>query len=99
MASPLIAPAARADLRDIRRYSTAAFGQAVTLAYLQGLRTAFLLLQDHPHAGALETDLGTDVRGFSHRSHRIYYREQDGEVTIVRVLHHARNAGQALGEQ
>ncbi len=93
MARTRIAPAAQRDLRDIRVYSKAAFGARVALAYLQGLRTAFSLLSQRPHAGTSEDDLGEGMRGFSYRSHRIYYRVQDGGVLIVRVLHHARDVG------
>ncbi len=87
-----IAPAARADLRDIRVYSKAAFGAAVARRYLAGLRNALTLLRDRPNAGAPEHDLGDGMRGFAYRSHRIYYRLDERGLLIVRILHHARDA-------
>jgi toxin ParE1/3/4 len=91
MARLRITVAARNDLRDLRRHSLAMFGPAATRAYLEGLRAIFVLLETHPHAGAAEVDLGPSIRAFPYRSHRVYYRAREGETTIVRILHHARD--------
>ena len=98
MARLAIAPMARADLRDIRRYSEATFGHHVALIYLTGLRGAFEILLQHPATGRTEHDLGDGVRSLSYRSHRIYYRMLVDEIRIVRVLHQARDVGRAFGE-
>ena len=89
---------ARADLRDLRRYSEATFGNHVTLIYLTGLRGAFDIVLQHPGTGRMEHDLGSDVRSLSYRSHRIYDRTLVDEIRIVRVLHRARDIGRAFGE-
>lgn len=91
-----LALAARDDLRDIRVYGKSAFGAATALRYLDGLRSAFATLRDHPLIGAAEDDLGEGLRGFAYRSHRIYYRANGDGVLIVRILHHARDAMRAL---
>lgn len=96
MASLRIAQAARGDLRDIRIHGKAAFGAAVARAYLEGLRRVFQLLRERPLAGAAEDDLGAGIRGFTYRSHRVYYRIDAEGVLIVRILHHARDVMRAL---
>ena len=97
MADLRTAPAARADLREIARYSKAAFGAAVAREYLDGLTTIFSLLSARPMIGAAERDLGASIRSFGYRSHRIYYTVEESGVLIVRVLHHARDVPQAFG--
>jgi len=92
-----IAHAARDDLRQIRIYSKSAFGAAAALDYLNGIRALFALIRDRPLAGGLEEDLGEGIRSFGYRSHRIYYRVYADEITVVRILHHARDILQALG--
>ena len=96
MAKVLMAEAARGDLRDIRVYSKSAFGPIVARAYLEGLRQSFRLLADQPMAGAAEYDLGDNVRGFSYKSHRLYYRIENGHIWIIRILHHARDAASIM---
>jgi toxin ParE1/3/4 len=91
-----IAPAARDDLREVRVYSKAAFGSQVAFSYLEGIRATLHRLRDRPQMGSAEDDLGEGLKGFTHRSHRIYYRVVPDGVLIVRVLHHARDALRAL---
>lgn len=99
MTAPRIRAEARADLREINEHSKRAFGPRIALDYLAGLRRTFLLLVQRPRIGAPEHYLGDGVRGFSHRSHRIYYRVDDGQVTIIRILHQSQDAIAAFGEQ
>jgi len=96
VASLRIAQAAREDLREIRMYSKSAFGARVARNYLEGLRHVISLLRRRPAAGVVEDDLGEGMRGFTYRSHRIYYRLDAEGVLIVRILHHARDAMRAL---
>jgi toxin ParE1/3/4 len=95
--SARLAPAARDDLRDIRIYSKAAFGPVATRAYMAGLRAVFDLLVQHSFVGVAESDLGKDIRSHGFRSHRVYYRKDDGGVLIVRILHHTRDVPRAIG--
>jgi toxin ParE1/3/4 len=94
-----IAPAARSDLRDIRQHSKEAFGARQTRAYLDGLKQTFDLLIDNPQIGVPRPLLDSDMRQFPYRSHRIFYRENDEGLLVVRVLHHARDATDAFEQQ
>ncbi len=95
MAKPRLSRGARDDLREIRNYSKAAFGPAVALDYIEGLRAALNHVGVTPMIGTVEDALGDGLRSRPPRSHRIYYRVQD-PVLIVRILHHAQDAGSQL---
>jgi toxin ParE1/3/4 len=92
-----IAPAARADLRDIRIFSKAQFGAATAGSYMTGLHARFALVLGNPRAGRGEPDLGSGLRSIAYRSHRIYYQVADDGVLIVRILHQAQDVAPALG--
>jgi toxin ParE1/3/4 len=86
-----ITAAAQDDLRDIRIYSKSVFGATIAREYMLGLRACFTRLRDRPMMGIAEKRLGSSMRSFSYKTHRIYFHSADGEVLIVRILHHARN--------
>lgn len=66
------AQAARDDIRDIRRFSKSTFGVRVARDYLGGLIDVFNLIEANPRIGALDSELGENIRSFGYRSHRIY---------------------------
>ena len=88
--------AADADLAAILDYSAAHFGSAVAEDYLRSFDQAFTLLERHPQAGPLRTDISPAVRCLPHRSHRIFYDVEGETIWIVRVLHHAMDAARWL---
>ena len=96
VAKPRLSHGARDDLREIRIYSKAAFGPAAALDYIEGLRAALKQIGVMPMLGTAENALGNGLRSRPFRSHRIYYRVQE-PVLIVRILHHAQDAGSQLG--
>ena len=91
-----ISSAARADLREIRIYSKAAFGAKVARSYIDGLREQFIAALLRDRLGRLETDLGEGIRSIGFRSHRIYYKAEPSGILIVRILHHAQNVRAAF---
>lgn len=86
-----ISEAARDDLREIRTFSKSMFGAATAREYLLGLRGCFTRLRNRPMIGVAEKRLGSAMRSFGYKSHRINFQSANGEVLIVRILHHARN--------
>ena len=91
MAEIRFSPAARADLKEIGRFSRREFGKAVADKYLLGLDQAFDRLASHPYFGEAQPKLGKGVRRLSHRSHRIFYEVEGEIVLILRIYHHARD--------
>lgn len=90
--------AARADLHDIRRYSVEHHGRTVADRYLRGFATVFRLIASHPKIGPIEEGFGGSIRTYSHGRHLILYRDQGDQVTILRILHQARDLARALRE-
>ena len=91
-----LSAAAKDDLRDIRIYSKAVFGLPVAKDYMSGLRRIFGLLRERPMVGASDAELGENMRKFTYRSHRVFYRVEGRDVLIVRILHHAQDARRSL---
>jgi toxin ParE1/3/4 len=91
-----LSAAARADLVDIRIFSLEPFGPEVADRYFRGFAAAFALLADHPLAGAARPEIGNRIRCFTHRKHRIFYVVDAHVVLIVRILHHATDAGRVF---
>jgi toxin ParE1/3/4 len=95
--APRIRAEARADLRSIAEHSKRSFGPQIAHDYLAGLKHTIAMLARRPRIGSIEHGLGDDIRSFPHRSHRIYYREGDGQLTIIRILHQSQDAPAAFG--
>ena len=98
MAEVNFSPAARADLKEIGRFSKREFGIAVAERYVLGFDRAFDLLRMHPESGPIRSTYGAEVRCLMHHSHRILYRLGGDTVLILRMLHHSRDVTRHLGK-
>lgn len=98
MAEVEFSNAAEWDLVEIDEFSVARFGENVAEIYMHGFDEAFMRLRDHPLAASLRPEFGDGVRCLVHRQHRILYSVSGDNVLIVRILHYARDAKQALRE-
>ena len=96
MARVIPTQAARADLVHLREYSIEQFGPDVADDYILGFEAAFDRLAEFPLSGAARAELGQDIRCLVHRRHRIFYTVQGETVLIIRIVHHAMDAQQAL---
>ena len=83
---------ARRDLKDIRDFSAAEFGPEIALNYLRDIRSSFERIRDFPGIGEESAISIPPLRVLPCRIHRIYYRADENAVTIIRILHKARNA-------
>ena len=77
---------ARADIKEIVRYTDLTFGQAQTDRYLDGLYYSFDLLTDNPEMGR---EWSAGKRRYVYRKHIVYYRIVDGGVLITQIRHSA----------
>lgn len=96
MARVIPSPSAKADLEEIRDYSIEQYDAAVADAYFLGFDAAFDLLAEQPFAGSEKPELGSAIRCITHRKHRIFYTVTGDVVLIIRIIHHARDAGRLL---
>ena len=99
MAKVEISAAARADLKNIYKYTCIVFGEAQAERYTRDLHSRFALLADFPGTG-LHTRFGpVDCLKFPSGSHVIYYRRTPTGVFIGRILHGAQDpTRQSFGE-
>jgi len=94
-----LTPEANADLEDITLYSLDQFGRATADRYLSAFESAFEILERYPESGAVYVGIEPDVRWTRCGSHRIFYRAEEDIVTVVRVLHFARDVMLAFSNQ
>lgn len=83
-------------MEAIDAYSVEQFGDDIATIYMRRFDELFDLLRRHPLVGQEASELGKAMRLLIHRRHRILYRAAKDEVLIVRILHHAMDATQAL---
>ncbi|WP_348655118.1 type II toxin-antitoxin system RelE/ParE family toxin [uncultured Thalassolituus sp.] len=82
-----LAPAAKADLKDIYQYGLRQWGQAQSDRYLDALKGIFWALTEQPLMGTERPKLLTRIRSLPAESHVLFYRVTDRNVEIIRVLH------------
>lgn len=87
MASYQLSKAADADLVQIARDSARQWGFARAEAYVTALHHAFEHLARFPDAGRDASELRPGYRRFEHESHSVFYRQAEGGILVVRVLH------------
>ncbi len=87
---------ASADLLNIHLQGAVQFGKQGADAYQNGLRTAVLRLADFPLLGPVYPGLRSPIRFLTYRSHHIIYEYDGTTVWVVRILHHAMDAGRHL---
>ena len=83
----VIAPLAKHDLKRIYDYSISNWGSRQTSDYLDKLKKIFWELTEQPKMGVEREELFPNMRSFSVDSHVVFYRLQQSQVEIVRVLH------------
>lgn len=88
MGSFSLTNAAKADLRNIARFTEQSWGREQRKHYLKGMDDAFRRLADSPALGICCTYIAPDLRKHPFQSHVIYYDiVAENHVLIVRVLH------------
>lgn len=83
----IVAPEARADLRDILRFTARRWGKEQRAAYKAKLDAAMRGLLTYPNRGHPRDDLSPGLRALLVEAHVVYYRTDDRTVTVVRILH------------
>jgi toxin ParE1/3/4 len=82
---------AASDIDEKTAFSVSKFGVEVAGDYLAGLELACELLREFPEMAATYPRIKPEMRCLIYRSHRIFYRADEEQVLVVRVLHHARD--------
>lgn len=87
-------PAARRDLIEIHRH-IAADNPAAADRMIERIRAAVSRLKDFPESASPRPDIAPGLRGLSVGAYTVYHQVEADHVTVVRVLHAARDAARA----
>jgi toxin ParE1/3/4 len=90
MARPVLLPQAVDDLQRIRRY-IAQYDVRAAKRVVERIRQRILMLGRQPLIGELRDDLRPGLRSFPSGSYIIYYEPTQPRISILRVLHGARD--------
>ncbi|MCH2056356.1 MAG: type II toxin-antitoxin system RelE/ParE family toxin [Thalassotalea sp.] len=83
----VIAPAAKADLKEIYQYGLRQWGQVQSDSYLENLKDHFWSLTEQPLMGVERPELLPGARSLPIEGHALFYRVTADTVEIIRVLH------------
>jgi toxin ParE1/3/4 len=87
----IYAAAARADLREIVTYFRDAAGDAIAKAIAEKIIEAAESLSTMPTRQRMRNALHPGLRSLSVGNYMIFYRVQERTVSVVRILHGARD--------
>lgn len=96
--SLVITSPALAELEAIWDYSARNWGTRQAERYLSGLNRSFALLCDMPDIARIRPEFTRPTRVYRAAEHLIFYRVEDDELIILRVLHTRQNWQRLLGD-
>lgn len=85
--------AADNDLDSIATFSLEAFGPAQAARHINGLLRALDLLVVFPLMGVEQSEIRPELRRFVHGTHAIYYRVNDRDILVSRILSEGQDPG------
>jgi toxin ParE1/3/4 len=95
MSSFSLTNAAKADLRNIARFTEQRWGREQRKLYLKGMDDAFSRLADSPALGVSCEYIAPELRKHPFQSHVIYYDIVSAtKILVVRVLHKRMDVSQ-----
>ncbi len=86
----IVSEAAKADLRDITIYISRDNPERAA-SFVEELIAKMQVVGERPLSFAAKDDLHTGMRSATHGRYRIVFRSDGAKVTILRVLHGARD--------
>jgi toxin ParE1/3/4 len=78
---------AEADLLEIGSYTLQTWGVDQAIRYIDQLEACCQRLANNPESGRSCDDVRRGLRRMEQGKHVIFYRQQDAEVLISRILH------------
>lgn len=83
---------AKADLKDIGRYTQNTWGREQRNRYLATLDASFHDLAQTPQKGRSCDDIRQGYRKYQVGRHVIFYRQDKADIEIIRILHDRMDA-------
>lgn len=96
MADYRLASRAEADLAGVADYTIETFGIRQARRYRDELEACFGNLAQNPRLGRSAERLAPGLQRFEHRSHIVFYVEDERGVLIVPILHARMDASRHL---
>ena len=78
---------AQKDLSDIVEYTRNEWGSAQILAYINSIEGACQMLAENPGIGKDVREVAPDLMSYPIKSHVIYYKRQQKDISVIRILH------------
>ncbi len=97
MADFRLSTRAASDLGGIARYTIETFGIEQARRYRDDLEACFRTLAETPRLGRSAERLRPGLRRFEHRSHTVFYTQDEDGILIVRILHVRMDATRRVG--
>lgn len=91
MANFRLSVKAEEDLAEIYTYGILQFGYTQANKYALGLEETLLKLAQTPFLGKQSDFLSNGLRFFIYKSHLVFYRLEEKDILIVRILHQSRD--------
>ena len=82
-----LTPRAKADLRNIWRYTYSHWGEEKADLYLSQLYSRFEWLSQQPQAGKHRPDICEGYYYFPQGSHLVFYLIRESEIDIIGIVH------------
>ncbi|WP_337879952.1 type II toxin-antitoxin system RelE/ParE family toxin [Rheinheimera sp.] len=92
----VLAPAAKADLKEFYLYGLRQWGQKQSESYLQQIKNQLWTITLQPLIGRERTELLANIRSLPVESHTLFYRITFNRIEIIRVLHRRQDPGRHL---
>jgi toxin ParE1/3/4 len=92
----LFSPAASADLDKITEDIVAAAGPQLALSFVARMQRSLKNLAEFPRIGRRRPNFGQGVRSWAFSPYIAFYRTQDDDVQIIRILHGKRRITRSL---
>jgi toxin ParE1/3/4 len=89
---------ARADLTDIWNHFSNVVGQNTADNIVRKILDACVLIEDHPFAGRARDEIRPGLRSIIINPHVVFYRVQNDQAEVVRVLDGRRDLDEVFAE-
>ncbi len=90
---------ARQDLSDIRAFLKSRASPTIAARVIMRVRRAVAAARQMPDAGTPRSDYGPGCRFVVERPYFIYYDYQSDVMTVLRILHAARDRDAIMGDK
>ena len=96
MAEYTLTQKAKADLFDIIEYTRTTWGKQKIRVYIDTIENQYQMLADNSGIGKGADETAPDLLSHPIRNHIIYYKRQETDIFVIRVLHKRMLPGNIL---